>query len=133
MSEKLRIVVVRPGKNPAVSYISDSLKDMQRIVDGYIEFFMTTGSGIDLICNEEGKLVCLEPNRYFPELDDVICGNIIAITHDDEGASVSLSDDQVKEAMRMFTEDYPPVAFFRFGGRTIILPGSEETGNQEEK
>ena len=28
MSEKIRIVVAEPGKNPAVSFIADSLKDM---------------------------------------------------------------------------------------------------------
>ena len=36
MSEKIRIVVVEPGKLPAIYFISDSLKDMQQIVGGYI-------------------------------------------------------------------------------------------------
>ena len=53
MSEKIRIVVAEPGKLPAVSFISDSLKDMQQIVGGYIELFETTESEIDLFCNEK--------------------------------------------------------------------------------
>ena len=84
MSEIIRIVVAEPGKLPAVSFISDSLKDMQQIVGGYIELFETTESEIDLFCNEEGKLINLECNRFFPEIQDIICGPIIAIGHDDE-------------------------------------------------
>ena len=113
MSEKIRIVVAEPGKLPAVTFISDSLKGMQQIVGGYIELFKTTESEIDLFCNEEGKLINLECNRYFPELQDIVCGTIIAIGHDDEGASVSLTDEQVKEAIQMFTEKYPPSLFER--------------------
>ncbi len=115
MSEKIRIVVAEPGKLPVVSFISDSLKGMQQIVGGYIELFKTTESGIDLFCNEEGKLINLECNRYFPDLQDIICGTIIAIGHDDEGASVSLTDEQVQEAIQMFTEKYPPSPFIRVG------------------
>ena len=122
MSEKIRIVVAEPGKLPAVSFISDSLKDMQQIVGGYIELFETTESEIDLFCNEEGKLSSLECNRVFPELQDIICGPIIAIGHDDEGASVSLTEEQVQEAIRMFTEKYPPARFARVGNGILIDP-----------
>ena len=132
MSEKIRIVVAEPGKNPAVSFIADSLKDMQRIVDGYIELFLVTESGIDLFCNEEGKLVSLEPNRYFPELRDVICGTIIAIGHDEEGAAVSLTDEQTAEALYMFREIYPPAAFIRAGNGIIMMPVSDIQEKEEE-
>ena len=122
MSEKIRIVVAEPGKLPTVSFITDSLKGMQQIVGGYIELFETTESEIDLFCNEEGKLINLECNRFFPELQDIVCGPIIAIGHDDEGASVSLTDEQVKEAIRMFTVQYPPSRFARVGNGILIDP-----------
>ena len=122
MTEKIRIVVAEPGKFPAVSFISDSLKDMQKIVGGYIELFETTESEIDLFCNEEGKLIGLECNRFFPELRDVICGPIIAIGHDDEGASVSLTEEQLREALQMFTVKYPPTRFVRIGNGILIDP-----------
>ena len=122
MSEKIRIVVAEPGKLPAVTFISDSLKDMQQIVGGYIELFEMTESGIDLFCNEEGKLINLVPNRYFPELRDVICGTIIAIGHDEEGAAISLTDEQVNEAIQMFTVKYPPSRFARIGNGILIDP-----------
>ena len=129
MSEKIRIVIAEPGKAPAVSFITESLKDMQQIVDGYIELFEVTESGIDLFCNEEGKLLSLEPNRYFSELADVICGTIIAIGHDGEGAAVSLTEEQVMEALNMFTEKYPPAAFIMLADGILVMPvngGPEE-------
>lgn len=122
MSEKIRIVVVEPGKLPVVSFISDSLKDMQKIVGGYIELFETTESEIDLFCNEEGKLIGLECNRFFPELQDIVCGPIIAIGHDEEGASISLTEEQVQEAIQMFTVKYPPSRFARIGNGIFIDP-----------
>ncbi len=122
MLDKIRIVIAEPGKLPVVAFISDSLKDMQQIVGGYIELFETTESGIDLFCNEEGKLISLECNRFFPELQDIICGPIIAIGHDEEGAAVSLSDEQVQEAIQMFTVKYPPSDFARVENGILIDP-----------
>ena len=122
MSKEIRIVVAEPGKLPTVSLITGSLKGMQQIVGGYIELFETTESEIDLFCNEEGKLINMECNRFFPELQDIVCGPIIAIGHDDEGASVSLTDEQVKEAIRMFTVQYPPARFARVGNGILIDP-----------
>ena len=111
MTNSIRIVVVEPGKLPVVSFITDSLQDMQQIVGGYIELFETTESGIDLFCNEEGKLIGLEYNRFFPEL------------HDEEGASVSLTEEQVKEAIQMFTVQYPPARFEIIGNGILIDTG----------
>ena len=86
----------------------------------YIELFKTTESGIDLFCNDEGKLNNMECNRYFPEFRDIVCGPIIAIGHDEEGDSVSLTDEQVEEAVRMFTVNYPPARFSRTGNVILI-------------
>ena len=120
MSEKRRVVIVEPYKLPKVSFIEDSLEGMQSVVGGYIELFKTTESGIDLFCNEEGKLEHLELNRFFPDLMDIVSGNILAIGHDGEGKSVSLTDEQVKEAVSMFIYEYPPTIFINTG--TNIVP-----------
>ena len=120
MTNSIRIVIAEPGKLPVVSFITDSLQDMQQIVGGYIELFETTESGIDLFCNEEGKLIGLEYNRFFPELQDIVCGPIIAVGHDEEGASVSLTEEQVKEAIQMFTVQYPPARFEIIGNGILI-------------
>ena len=111
MCQTKRVVIVEPGKLPAVSFIEDSLEAMQKTVGGYIELFETTESGIDLFCNDEGKLTGMEMNRFFPEVQDIVCGPILAVGHDEEGASVSLTDEQVREAVEMFTCKYPPCLF----------------------
>ena len=111
MCQTRRVVIVEPGKLPAVTFIEDSLEGMQKAVGGYIELFETTASGIDLFCNDEGKLTNMEMNRYFPELQDIICGPILVIGHDEEGSSVSLTDEQIEEAVELFTYKYPPALF----------------------
>ena len=111
MCQTKRVVIVEPGNPPAVSFIEDSLEAMQKAVGGYIELFETTESGIDLFCNEEGKLSNMEMNRFFPEFQDIVCGPILAIGHNEEGDSVSLTDEQVREAVEMFTRKYPPCLF----------------------
>ena len=44
MSEKIRIVVAEPGKLPAVSFITDSLKGMQQIVGGFADALPAAGN-----------------------------------------------------------------------------------------
>ena len=83
---------------------------------------VSCASGNVRLTYEEGKLINLECNRFFPEIQDIICGPIIAIGHDDDGASVSLTDEQVQEAIRMFTMQYPPARFARIGNGILIDP-----------
>lgn len=44
--------------------IKNELKALQETVGGYIET-LTLAEGVVLICNEEGKLLKLEPNTHF--------------------------------------------------------------------
>ena len=60
-----------------------------------------------IICSQTGK-----PNRYIPEMEDLIFGPILAISHDDEGDSTSLTEEQVAEIIDMFTNKYPASMFF---------------------
>ena len=64
---KINILVVEPEKEPFTVCIPNTLKDMQKIVGGYIEAITLStddnGRKIVLICNEEGKLKGLKHNR----------------------------------------------------------------------
>lgn len=53
----------RCGKMQRVS-IPNRLEAFQEMVGGYIET-LTLAEGVVLICNEEGKLMNLEPNTHF--------------------------------------------------------------------
>lgn len=44
--------------------IKNELKALQEAVGGYIET-LTLAEGVVLICNEEGKLLNMEPNTHF--------------------------------------------------------------------
>ena len=56
MAKKIKAIVKRPDEQFGhVTWISDSLENLQKTVGGYIET-VTLDNGVVLICNEEGKL-----------------------------------------------------------------------------
>ena len=60
----MRIIVVEPFKEPYVTNIERTLDNMQRLVGGYIQaVYPFDDEEIALVCNEEGKLQDLTPNR----------------------------------------------------------------------
>ena len=86
--------------------ITNELETLQEIVGGYIEIPSVSevfnDNVIDMIINEEGKLI----EGFKPEIAiadkergnilDVIYGNCIFASHDDEGETISLNDEQIK-------------------------------------
>ena len=62
-AEKISVLLVEPGKYPRMIEIEDSLEAMQRVVGGDIEEFMPYEEEIAIICNEEGKMNGMLPNR----------------------------------------------------------------------
>ena len=73
--EKFKVIIKRPDEEFGhMSWISNKLENLQRTVGGYIET-ITIGK-ITIICNEEGKLLNLEPNIPLGNVD-YLCGNII--------------------------------------------------------
>ena len=58
----MRVLVIEPERRPEVREIDDSLKAMQQIVGGLIQPIYLDDS-VALVCNDEGKLMNLPPNR----------------------------------------------------------------------
>lgn len=82
MEGKIRAIVKRPDeKYGHVTNISTSLKNLQRIVEGYIEIVPITSTTV-IICNEEGKLRHMQPNFFLPY--DIVCGEAIVVGRDGE-------------------------------------------------
>lgn len=101
MSEqKLRVLVVEPGKLPAIQEIDRSLESMQRLVGGYIQAVYPFDDPVALICNEEGKLLGLPMNRTLRDERgvpyDIVCGTffLAGIAEDD---FASLTDRQIEK------------------------------------
>ena len=102
MSEdnKLRVVMVEPGKPAYETEIENTLEAEQEAVGGYIEV-LPLDNGKFLICNEEGKLNGMRGNRRIG--NDVIAGCFFIV-----GEVVdefrSLTDEEVKESLKRFAE-----------------------------
>lgn len=52
---KISVLIKEPGKNPRHVHIENSLKNLQKTVDGYIEC-VTLATDCVVICDEEGRL-----------------------------------------------------------------------------
>ena len=59
------------------------------------------------LCNEEGKLIGLEPNRHF--YNDILCGVFYVVGEDDDGNLTSLPQNMQEKYSRLFwnLEDIP--------------------------
>lgn len=99
--DKIKVVIVEAGKLPATQYIGNDLKSMQEVVGGYIEEVILD-DGTVLICNEEGKLRGLKPNRRVG--NDIIAGTFFIAGDDGSEDLVSLTDEQIKQYAECFQE-----------------------------
>ena len=95
---KIRVLIVEPNKEPRQVRIEHTLKNLQKIVGGLIEF-VELEHNVDLICNEEGKLLNLEFNRVVT--NDVIVGTFI-IVGQNKGETISLSRKQIRKYKKEF-------------------------------
>lgn len=100
MSEaKVKSVVKEPGKEAEIKDITIKLENLQKLVKGMIEIIPFPGiEGLDIILNEEGKLINLDPNILIPEYNDMAVGPIIVLGFDeDKGDHRSLSEEEIKK------------------------------------
>ena len=84
--QKLRVIIKRPDEAYGhVTYISDTLKNLQSIVGGNIEVVETGFKNAVIICNEEGRLLGLKKNILFGiTFPQAIMGTIIVCGVDGE-------------------------------------------------
>ena len=96
----MRILKVEPNQVPIVKLIDNTLEAMQAEVEGLIEV-IPVGAGICIVCNDEGKLNGMQPNRWLG--DDLICGPFFCVADDGEGGFKSLNYTQLKMAQKHFS------------------------------
>lgn len=106
---KMRVLIVEPEKAPRLAYIENELEAMQEVVGGFIQTvrpLQFTDDAI-IVCNEEGKLLDLQPNAYICYEDgtpyDVICGTFfICRAPEDSEDFESLTDKQINDYFWMY-------------------------------
>lgn len=60
----MKVIRKDPGQPPVAAEIDNTLEALQEAVGGYIET-VSFAEGLCIICNEEGRLMGLEPNGWF--------------------------------------------------------------------
>ena len=92
--------------------IDNSLKALQNEVGGYIEIpsfsRKLSENNIDMIINEEGKVNRLQPQLAIYQdnkIVDVICGNIIFASANEDGKTIGLTDEQIEVVKEVLKYD----------------------------
>jgi hypothetical protein len=103
----IKVLIIEVGKEPRVAKISEGLKPMQEVVGGRIEAYELFKDQAAIICNEEGKLKGLPPNRVIRDenkaIKDVIVGTFFICGAPMESDQfVSLSDKQLEKFKEQF-------------------------------
>ena len=107
MKEKtIKVLKIAPHCKPEIVELVNKLDNLQEAVSdgedsvGLIEIIPLTDTA-SLLCNEEGKLIGLEPNRRIGY--DVICGTFYVVGEDREGNLASLSAKDMNYYMNRFS------------------------------
>ena len=110
--ERIKVVLLEPGKVAKEAEIDASLEGMQSIVGGLIEPGYYFEEPVCIIVNEEGKMLGLDLNRGVyddkKELIDIIAGTAFICGCSGENFE-SLSDEQIKKYLKQFK--YPEKFF----------------------
>lgn len=97
---KIKVIIKRPDEEFGhMTNISNTLENIQKTVEGYIET-VTIAPGLVIICNEEGRLQNRPSNRTVRTEDitvDFVGTIIVAGVKGDEFADVPISMKEWKE------------------------------------
>ena len=105
--KKINVLMVEPHKPPCMVELNNDLNSLQKAVSigadqqGLIELVHLEDNAY-ILCNEEGKLIGLEPNRRLG--DDILCGVFYVVADDEEGNLASLTQVQQERYAQMFGE-----------------------------
>lgn len=109
-----RVIIKEVGKKPEIVEVEKvTLEYMQGVVGGLIEIPPLSEAlykrGIDMVINEEGKLLELEPNMLVLgdeyEVLDVVVGNILFVANDGEGRTIGLNNQQIEDLLNVFNHN----------------------------
>ena len=110
----MKVLVLSNGELKETE-IGTELEDLQKIVGGYIEIpFLSevfANNGIDVIINDEGKFIedCKPQiaivDGETKQILDVVHGNCIFASHDEEGETIGLTKEQMKVVMQELQMD----------------------------
>ena len=102
---KSRIVLVEPGKVAQITEMELSLENIQKVVGGMIQAVYPWKDKAALVCNDEGKLLEMPPNRALEDekghVYDIVCGTFFICGVSDEDLT-GLSNEQAQLYLKKF-------------------------------
>ena len=122
---KISVLLVEPNKHPKMIEIDDTLEVMQTVVGGDIEEYMPFEDEVAIICNEEGKITGMAPNRAVyeensREMLDIICGKFFIVYAPFEAERFqSLPPDLAEKYREKFKY---PERFMRVNNEIVAVP-----------
>ena len=129
-NEKIKVVMLRPGKLAKVEEIGTKLEDLQAVVEGMIEPAYYFPDPVCLVVNDEGKINGMPLNRGVRDkegnLIDIIAGPAFICDCSGENFA-SLSDEMLKK----YSEEFKyPEKFFRINDE---IRGVKYSPNREHE
>ena len=100
-------ILIRHGNVPEVIEFKEGYKELQRLVEGDFEM-PALFDDVDVVLNEEGKFNGSDPNRllyYKGQLIDILFGNIVIVDANEEGETISLSEEKINKYMKIFSNE----------------------------
>ena len=121
-NEKMKVVLLEPGKLAREAEIDGTLEGMQSVVGGLIEPGYYFEEPVCVVLNEEGKMIGLDLNRGVydenKKLIDIIAGTAFICDCSGENFG-SLNDEQIKKYTKMFRY---PERFFKVNDEIKGIP-----------
>ena len=110
---KIKVVYCEPGCAAKVEEIGTKLEDLQRAVGGWIEtYYGLEDPNSVIVCNDEGKLNGMQPNRAVYDSEgkimDIIFGPFFICGCSGEEFA-SLDDDRIDKYLKQFDRPDPPM------------------------
>lgn len=103
---RIPVLLVDQLEEPYFTSVRNNLHEYQRIVKGNIEIISCPDvNGIDIICNEEGKIMSLPLNRSLTdnhEVYDIVAGTMILAGNNTEGETIGLTEEQLVSGYNYF-------------------------------
>lgn len=130
-NSKLKVIFVQLMRTAKVIEIDNELDAMQKLVGGSIEEYMPFKDDVAIVCNEEGKLRELEPNRAVydehGQIQEVICGDFfLCYAPLDSDSYLSMPEDLKQKYEETFK--YPEQFFMTQKGikAVTLVPKTQE-------
>lgn len=92
----IKVIRIPVGSYPFVVELNPVLEALQALVGGGdIQIVPISRDGLELVCDEEGKLKGLPANVSIFDGADVVAGDCFLMRHDDEGEPMSVTSADV--------------------------------------